>query len=206
MERRRLLDIPHSEDLVFYAPLDLEHGTTEILHNITPITESGATVSWNTTKQMYNLYAYNNASGTTTSALYYQNIGMGLTDGQGVTICIDIEEQSMSATYPSMISTPKYIDGSNVMIRHATFNTSRYTLLKGRFVVTCSQWDGIQRIQKWYQNGILKDTVIYTVSQHLSLDRVTICETAVNNYNYRIYATNARIYNREMTAEEVANL
>lgn len=207
MERRRLLDIPHSEDLVFYAPLDLEHGTKEIIHNITPTTDSGATVTWNSGKQMYSLYAYNSSGGTTISALFYQNIGMGLANTNGVTVCIDVEEQSMLATYPAMISTPKYADGNCVLLRHANFNTSPHTLLSGRFVVTCSAWNGSTRVVKYYHNGVLKDTVTYNTPTNLSMDRVTVCETASSaGYYYRIYATNARIYNREMTAEEVANL
>jgi len=204
MERRRLLDLPHSDNLIFYAPLDNISGNKEILHDITPITESGCSAAYNSAENKYLLYAYNSSGGNTKAALVYQNIGFSIQNGSPMTMALDMKEVSLYSIYQTAMSCPRYLSAQPCIIRHS-FYAANTSPINGRFVVTYSQDVGGSQIGKWYKDGVLIHTQSLA-TRELS-DYVTLCETAATaGHNYRFYAGNARIWNIEMTAEEVANL
>lgn len=204
MNRRRLLekisDIPYSEYLVFYAPLNTAD-SSDIFSGISPTTDASSTASFDTVKGMWRL----RAGAANNSSLVYSGLDMGLTVGQEITMVIDVEEITMYDQWQSMFSTPKYNQGNNAYIRHDRYYNNT-TPMSGRFCVTYTYRTPTGQYADFYKDGVFFKQVSWG-NPNISANIVTICETANSSGRYyEIYASNARIYNKAFTAAEIANL
>ena len=202
-------NVPFAEDLVFYAPLtegDLTDHISVTLPTSSPSGTNGSGISWDSTNSMY---AFEAVSVWGYAALWDQ-LNMGLSDGDPITICIDVVEDvdtfnsSTTNRFNSMIGTPKWTSSkAMVYICHYRYDTT-YNALTGlhRYVAT---WENGNI--KWYKDGVLSNTGSgWNANSDFSNNEVTICLVPTNNSYYKIWAKNARIYNRAMSASEVAQL
>lgn len=200
---------PFSEDLVFWAPLT-NGDLTDHISGVTPTTDSGCTVSFDTNKNMY-LLTTTGTSSSYKAALRYTSLNLGMADGDGVTLVIDAAEKSYSGNhYSAMLSTPSVqveSQGKNpARISIVYFHSSLDTQLH-RYALTCSPKIGTNNFTlKRYCDGVLKHTSSWNGIIPFTQNVVTMCQLNSNNTAYSIYVLNARIYNREMSASEVAQL
>jgi len=201
MERRRLLEnVPFKENLVFYAPL-IMNDTSEILNNTSPIIGSGCVVEYVPAKDIFRL----RCNSGNNQALLYQNLNMGLSIGQEITMVIDVEELSMYDQWQSMFSTPRYNQGTNAYLRHDRYVNSTL-LLSGRFCVTYTYRSSTTQNANFYKDGEFIKSIVFP-NPRIDSNVVTICETANGSGRfYDFYVSNARIYNRALTNDEIIKL
>lgn len=205
MNRRRLLSsepppIPFWDDCVFYAPLNTADNS-DIISGVVPTIDSGSTAYYDANKKMWRLRANNGNK----SALRYTGLDMGLSVGQEITMVIDIEEIAMYDVYQSLFATPPYNAGNCAYIRHDRYSSST-SPLSGRFCVTQTYRNSSGQWANFYKDGVFVRQVSWG-NPNINTNIITICETASSSGRYyEVYASNARIYNRAMSAEEVANL
>ena len=197
---------PFSENLVFWAPLE-EGDVTEVLHGITPTTDSGCSFVFDANKQMYRL----NASGGSSSyrgALKYSNVGMGMGNNHECTIVIDVEEISISGNrYSAMIATP--IIQNNISITYCC-NARYFNSINKNLHRYVAVYGGLNQgeqntFERCYYDGILCYDAVWQ-GLPIANDSVSLCQLHRNNTQYSIYAKNARVYNKAFTTEEVAQL
>lgn len=200
---------PFSEDLVFWTPLT-NGDLTDHISRISPSTDSGCTVSFDTNKNMY-LLTTTGTSRSYKAALRYTSLNLGMSDGDGVTLVIVAAEKSYSGNhYSAMLSTPSVqveSQGKNpARISIVYFHSSLDTQLH-RYALTCSPKIGTSNFTlKRYCDGVLKHTSQWSAIIPFTQNVVTMCQLNSSNTAYAIYVSNARIYNREMTPSEVAQL
>lgn len=197
---------PFAENLVFWAPLT-EGDLTDHISGVSPTTDSGCSVTWDAVKGMYRLYAYNKKM----SSLKYDCLHGVIPENHNISIVIDIEEVSISNIYNFIFGLPPYEYGAApynynmAYLRHDRYNNSTTNRLVGRL---CVVYD--DKILRFYKDGVFVKT--YDWSQSTSPIKTDIGNVRINqipnNYGYNgtIYAKNARIYNRALTASEVAQL
>lgn len=191
---------PFNENLVFWAPLT-EGDLSDHVSGKVPAVDSGCSMLWDASKGMYKFYS----NGVWKAACAYSALNMGLGKGGKCTMVIDVEEVSFSGNrYQSMIGSPRWKAGQQtVYICHVRFD-STYSPIKTLHRY-CVAYDG-NSVIKFYQDGVLKTTINSWALTDFSSNEVTICTIPNNCTNYTMYAKNARIYNKEMTAQEVAQL
>lgn len=197
--------VPFSESLVFYAPL-AQGDLSDHISGVIPTSDTDCGYLWNQSVNMYELYSNKTWGG----ALIYEGLNMGLQDNQDITLAIDVSEISFSGNrYASMIGCPRWnstvtSDGT-MYICHYRYNTS-YTPMTdlNRYVMTFTSTG----IAKWYRNGslVLTSPNWHKRTRLFSFNQVTLCLNPNNCYKYRIYAKNARVYNRALSDSEVAIL
>ena len=200
---------PFADNLVFWAPLT-EGDLTDHISGVEPTTDAGCSVTWDAEKQMYKFYA-NGSSSSYKASARYGSLDMGMLDGDAVTLVIDVEEISYSGNhYSPMLCTPDGIvesQGFNSARVNNVYYHSGIDLELHRYSVVFERKIGAGKFNVIrYQDGIHKHTTQWTAPLKLSDNIATICQLNNGNTLYSIYAKNARIYNRELTAEEVAQL
>lgn len=200
---------PFAENLVFWAPLT-EDDLTDHISGVNPTSDTGCSVIYDTDKGMYKFYA-NGTSSSYKASARYKNLEMGMSDGDAVTLVIDVEEISYSGNhYSPMFCTPDEIveaQGFNPARVNNVYYHSGVDNALHRHCVVCTKKIGTSTFSVIrYQDGIYKHTANWAAPIKLSDNIVTICQLNTGNTMYSIYAKNARIYNRALTAEEVAQL
>lgn len=192
--------VPYWEDCVFYAPLNSAE-SSEMISGITPTSDSGCTAYFDSNKGMWRV----RANGNGVSALRFSGLDMGLVVGQEITMVIDVEEITMYDQWQSLFATPSYHLGNCAYIRHDRYSSST-TPMSGRFCLTQTYRNSSGQWANFYKDGSFVQQISWG-NPSVNSNMVTICETAsANGRYYEIYASNARIYKRAMSAAEIANL
>lgn len=195
------IKIPFIDDCVFYAPLTNGY-LAERISGIEPTSDTECSITWDTSNSMYKFSAVT----TWNAAARYTGMKMGLTKGQACTLLIDVIEIAFSGNrYAVMIGMPKWRESMTLSynIRHYAYNTGYSALTTlARYTVT---HDGSGHI-KWYKNGVLSATSTWAADRPLEEDHVDICMLPGNNYSYSMYAKNAVVYNRCLSATELATI
>lgn len=190
---------PFAENLVFWAPL--KHGDLkDHISGVDPISDSGCSITWDAAKQMYKFYAY----GAEKSAANYNGVRLGLSNNSPLTMFIILEEVALIGNnYEGMIGTPRYVAGSaSLYMRHYAFSQSSQPIRElNRYVLV---YNG--STFKSYKNGALVATNNISDTIRLTNNIVQICLLPRNNTSYTFYAYDARIYNRVLTDQEIAQL
>lgn len=197
---------PFYENLVFWAPLT-EGDLADHISGVSPTTDAGCSVTWDSDKGMYKLYAYDRIK----SSLKYDCLHNVIPDNHDISIVIDVEEVSISNIYNFIFGLPPYEYGANpynynmAYLRHDRYNNSITNRLVGRL---CVVYDDL--ILKFYKDSVLINTLDW--SHQSSTVKTDIGNVRINQipnnsgYSGTIYVKNARIYNRAFTAQEVAQL
>lgn len=199
---------PFYENLVFWAPLT-EGDLTDHISGVSPTTDTGCSITWDNDKKMY--FFVNNQVDFLNTSARYTGLNMGMNDGSAVSLVIDVEEHYRQNNSINVIfCTPDEvveIQGYNpARITNSYWHPNAEKILH-RYVLTCAKKVGSSKFSmKWYEDGILKYTSNWTAPLKLSDNIVTINQRTGNTGKFEIYAKNARIYNREFTAQEVAKL
>jgi len=198
-----LPNIPFAENCVFYAPLD-EGDLSDHISGTLPHGTSNSNITWDSEKNMY-VFECSKVWGY---AALWDNLNMGLSNNQPITICIDAIEDtetfSSSTTnrYNSMIGTPKWTSRITTMyICHYRYDTS-FTAI-GTLHRYVAVFEGSNLI--FYKDGNYISSYTWNGEQ-FSRNEVTLCLIPNNNTYYKMWAKNARVYNRAMTSAEVAQL
>lgn len=194
------------ENLVFYAPL-LKNDLTDHISGTVPTSDNSCGYEWDSTKGMYLLKAQGSSS-STYAALKYINLSL-FSNGTPHTLVIDVDENHSDFTstytnrYNIMMTTPIRPVTSNFSaysyIRHYSYDTT-YSPIKGlhRYVMV---WQNNNEM--WYKDGVYFGN---GSRDPLNFNSVAICQLNTNNSRNSIWAKNARIYNRALSAVEVKQL
>ena len=200
-----LPDVPFAENLVFYAPLT-EGDLTEHISGTVPTQSQDSYCEWDETIGMYKLRAYSSKNGTDfPSALKWSIPSMNLTQGQALTLVIDVKEIYVYGNYYApMISVPSMSQQGGAYICNARYINKQLLSTLHRYCISCSAFNGSNFSLKWYQDGVLKQSGTWAQNYSYNNNTVSVCQLHTNNSEYQIYAKNVRVYNRELTASEVA--
>ena len=208
--------IPFAENLVFYAPLT-EGDLTDHISGKLPSTDSGCSVTWNSTYNMYQLYC---SSGNYMAALRW--VGLSLyeaghnisTDGLTVTARMKFVSQSgnnYSAFYACDSLKDTFGQYNNnrayLYVCNARFGTSGVGSDINRITTTLTR-GGSQNL-KFYKNSTLAKSMSWAtsdISATRAPDTLSLCEMHTNNTNMTILISDVRVYNRVLSASEVAQL
>ena len=208
--------IPFAENLVFYAPLT-EGDLTDHISGKSPSTDSGCSVTWNSTYNMYQLYCY---GGDYRAALRW--VGLSLydtghnirTDGLTVTANIKFISQSgnnysafyacdsLKDTFGQYASNRAYL-----YLCNARFGTSGVGSDINR-LTTALSYGGSNNL-KFYKNSSLATSMNWgasEISASRAPDTLGLCERHTNNTNMTILISDVRVYNRVLSASEVGQL
>lgn len=202
-----LPDVPFAENLVFYAPLT-EGDLTDHISGTLATTDSNCTYQWDDLIGMYKLKARSSQNGTNyPSALKWSIPSMNLTQGQALTLVIDVKEIHVNGNYYApMISVPSMSQQGGAYICTARYVNNQLISTLHRYCVSCSAFNGSNFTLKWYKDGVLKQSGTWLHNYSYNNNTVSVCQLHINNSEYQIYAKNVRVYNRELTASEVAQL
>lgn len=202
-----LPQVPFSENLVFYAPLT-EGDLTDHISGTSPTTDSNCTYQWDDSIGMYKIRAYSSNNGADfPSALKWSIPSMNLTQGQALTLVIDVQEIYVYGNYYApMISVPSMSYQKAAYICNARYTNRQLLSTLHRYCVSCSAFNGSDFSLKFYQDGVLKQSAAWGENYSYNNNTVSVCQLHTNNSEYQIYAKNVRVYNRELTASEVAQL
>ena len=197
-------DIPFASNLVFYAPLT-QGDLSDHISGVTPTTSSGCSVEWDSSKSMYLL----TATGSFLSALRYRGLSMGMADRQGCTIVIDCQTNSQgSSNYSAVMSTPEVSRNQtyNVLHIHRQRNGDSSSGVRRLAATMQSSSNGTRFYIYYYNNGTLNASPQFGASVQFSYNEVDIGETHSGGGTFKIWVKNARVYNRYMSASEIAQL
>lgn len=200
-------DIPFAENLVFWAPLT-EGDLTDHISNITPITQGSAT--WDANKEMYLLDSTQNNRWK--AALQYTKSGgfdINCTDGH--TMCATMELVSSTWNYNAFFSC------SSVYVRNNNWSSTKQCFAYVNEVVSGVTADGTEHLVcftakvgewKFYVDGSLVSTGTgYTAAQQVNPPtQVDVCASNTNSNRIVEWVKDVRVYNRILTASEVAQL
>ncbi len=208
--------VPFAENLVFYAPLT-EGDLTDHISGKSPSTDSGCCVTWNSTYNMYELYC---SSGNYMAALRW--VGLSLydaghnisTDGLTVTARMKFVSQSgnnYSAFYSCDSLKDTFGQYKNNMAYlyncNARYDTSGLGSDINRLTTTLTR-SGSGNL-KFYKNSTLAKSMDWAagnISATRAPDTLSLCEMHTNNTNMTILISDVRVYNRVLSASEVAQL
>lgn len=202
-----LPDVPFAENLVFYAPLT-EGDLTDHISGTVPTQSQDSYCEWDETIGMYKLRAYSSNNGADfPSALKWSIPSMNLTQGQALTLVIDVQEIYVYGNYYApMISVPSMSSQGGAYICNTRYINKQLLSTLHRYCVSCSAFNGSNFTLKFYQDGVLKQSGTWAQNYSYNKNTVSVCQLHTNNREYQIYAKNVRVYNRELSASEVAQL
>lgn len=198
---------PFYENLVFWAPLT-EGDLTDHISGVSPTTDTGCGYEWDADKGMYKLTSSGNSS-SRYGALKYSGLNMRLADGQDITFVLDFEEVSGNGNGYNVIfgvpATTVQIPDIAYITHYRYTSQTNYNNVMGYGRYACV-YSGTTC--KFYKDGILKNTVSSAKWSMIkfSANTASICQLNTNNTEYTMYGKNARIYNRALSASEVAQL
>lgn len=209
---KELPNVPFAENLVFYAPLT-QGDLTDHISGVSPVQQSDTSISWDSSKGMYLLESNPGRRDYYVSPLYY-DIDVPITDIGNITMCIDVINVYMGNQYCPHICIPSWSDCgksyTSAWTREILYNSTVGVLY--RYVVLANfNYDNNQGYIYFYKNGQYshsRNCNEWTGSNKKPLyNRNTVAITMANDTDsFKIYAKNARIYNRRMTASEIAQL
>lgn len=207
--------IPFAEDLVFYAPLT-QGDLTDHISGVTGTSGSGVSIVWDSSKEMYllsvNSTYYNGALVWRGLTLYDTN---DIVYEKGITITALIQFSAQtgnnySAFYACDDLSTTYYTGSerpdsfNVYTCKARYGSNDISSSVHRLTTTWNKANGI----KWYIDntvaGSNSNWSNKTTQRHP--DSFSLCQLHSNNTRLVLYISDVRIYNRILSASEVAQL
>lgn len=203
-------NVPFAEDLLFYAPLangDLK----DYVSGVSPTLQNDTNISWDTSKNMYLLESNPGTTGYYVSPLYY-DVDLPISDFGNLTIVIDVINVQMGNQYCAHVLTPSWSDiGKNYVcafMRQYGYGSPDNALHR---YVASSNFTSSSGSISFYKDGVFSHSTnkaewVGSTSKPLyDKNSVAIC-MANDTSTFKIYAKNCRIYNRSMTAAEVAQL
>lgn len=203
-------NVPFAEDCIFYAPLT-EGDLTDHISGASPITQSNTLFQWDSNMQMYYLESNPGTTGYYVSPLYY-DVNLPIRDFGNLTIVIDVINVEMGNQYCAHVLTPSWSDiGKNYVcafMRQYGYGSPDNVLHR---YVASSNFTSSSGSISFYKDGVLSHSVNKaewvgsTSKPTYDKNSVAIC-MANDTSTFKVYAKNCRIYNRSMTAAEVAQL
>ena len=217
-----LTTIPFYQDLVLYAPLDSANGTVDLVNNITPTTDTASSVpyaycNWDNEKQAYLLGYSTNYSRSYTTALEFRNVpmysGVGTDNitNRGITYTFDIMVKSSGDMWMFFFS----IESVKVGLTSSAGLASGKTCLCGRpddikplpyswakIVYSCDA----NKQTSIYKNGTKVKTWNTSSLINGNPTTVGIMQQNIKDYGSSAWYRDVRVYNRGLTASEVAQL
>lgn len=193
---------PFAENLVFWAPLT-EGDLADHISGVSPTTDAGCSVTWDADKGMYLM----KSNGRYRSSLVYRGMNMMMQDRHEVTIVADALIVRSNHSYNAIATTPELSRSAsyNCAYIHEARNGSMNNVC--RVAVSCPNTpEDVYYYPKFYNNGTYITEASWRASIQLSFNEVNVCETNNDLYYLDAYIKNVRIYNRALTAEEVAQL
>lgn len=207
---------PFSENLVFYAPLSSEHGFKDLISGTVGTVASTGYAQWDSTKEMYHLRVQGGSSSYAKGLCWDVNIPLNSTYNEFTLYCFidEIDSELNGNGYAAMFyagysNTPFSGPGWGYICNaHSTNRGNWQTKIhNGKVCATFSNTGGsssqVGRIYN-YLNGVQKRTANWTCPTSLSF--VEACGLNGNNSKYGCYIKDLRIYNRVLSASEVAQL
>lgn len=199
---------PFYENLVFWAPLT-EGDLTDHISGVEPTTGQNCIVTWDSNKISYLIDA--SAAGDLVYGLLWEHLSLNLVDGHEATIYVEVcyskgtyNSSSFFAGVPNILSDAETQSSNYVAVQPIRFSLQPSSTFV-KLVCSCPTLDGVNvKNPAFYKNGSLFVTGNWRAKSKLS--RNVVC--AVQNYHSSIsaYIRDIRIYNRALTAEEVAQL
>lgn len=197
---------PFVENLVFWAPMP-ENDVTDHISGISPTSDTGCSYTWDANKRMYLCETAGSIS-SLNAALIWNNLTLDIKPAniQQFTITGVFEFVSQNGNgYSCYIACNNYHDQSPTNIRWTNGDAGLTPSGTNRLTVVADNSEGLKKCiryvnstQATYQsswNGFRTPPVSIAVGQLLN-----------NNVGFRIYAKDIRIYNRALSAAEVAQL
>ena len=205
------IDCLKSMGCVFYAPLDYDNGLTELIHNEQPTIQSGATVSWSTSENMYKFKIVSSSTSPNERAVTYSIPDMGFENGGPITLLCTVKVVSVASNYNSFFGMP---DAYNIIFSQqncAYICKARYSGVnfnnKNKYAHTVPLMDGVHSVGlKWYCNGTLYTTSNWTGKVVIGSNTVSICQSNNSTGNNEIYVQDAMIFNRELSLAEIKEI
>lgn len=205
---------PFAENLVFWAPLT-EGDLTDHISGVSPTTDAGCSVTWDANKGMYKLRCYSSSNYSYVAALHYvvgEIIDLNTLNRDGFTITLFMQEISYSGNHYSAYASAnglKEVFGSG-----SVANDNAYMYVCGaRFSGTTVKQDNRitvvcnNQVIRYYYNGVLSlESGWSFINDKSGIYSISVCQKHSNNTEMTIFAKDVRIYNRALTASEVAQL
>lgn len=205
-----LPDIPFAENLVFYAPLTYGD-LTDHISGTSPTTDTQCSCTWDSSKEMYLLSA--NGANNFRCALNYTNLSLQITEKstQQFTVTGIFEWVSKNGNnFEAFYSVSNQKQSSNTCLRWTCGDVTKYDGGK--------HFTGIKRLTAIVDNSSGQGTYIRYEDNELVTNfgswsniknppnSVGICQLLINQYAFSCYAKDVRVYNRALSAAEVAQL
>ena len=206
------IDVPFAEYLVFYAPLT-EGDLTDHISGTEASINPNATVQWDAASQMLHLYTANAVSSPSyEKSIWWENLAKLMSFPDGVTLYAEMEEvngECSGNSYSAIVATPTVKSGP-----------SPYYMCNYRYTYKGGSGNGyIERLSHakysavfgtngtvdFYKDSVLKGGVT-NWSTPVNDGSVSVCQLNSNNYKYGIKIRDVRIYNRQLSVSELAQL
>lgn len=194
--------IPFEENLIFYAPLT-EGDLTDHVSRTIGTQMSSCEMYYDDVKEAYKLVSKPNRSKYYVSPLCWTGLSTRL-NTPPLTLSIDVAGVNQGNGYCAMLITPSW------SIIQKNYNASYLGEVRfGGLDISFNRYAAVFEQNKdvvFYKNGVVTSHYgWWTLPNYTGDGSVAIC--MANDCNlYSIYAKNARIYNRALTASEVAQL
>lgn len=202
--------IPFYENLVFWAPLT-EGDLTDNVGGGSPTSDTGCTATWNAEKGMYLL----NTTGTNSSlnaALIWSNLNLNIANtSQQYTITGVFEFVSKQGNdYSCYIACNNYHNQNLTCVRFTNQDVrdAGYTAPNTgihRLTAIADNSGGLKKYYR-YTDASLVSNISNWSGFKSAPNSIALCQLLNNNTAMSIYAKDIRIYNRALSAAEVAQL
>lgn len=202
---------PFVENLVFWAPMT-ENDVTDHISGTSPASDTDCSATWDSAKGMY-LLVTTGSSSSLNAALIWSNLNLNINaaSSQQYTITGVFEFVSMQGNdYSCYIACNNYRNQSHTTIRYTNGDVrdagySAPTTGIHRLTVIADNSSGLKRYYR-YTDANCVTTLSNWSGFRTAPDSIAACQLLNNNIAMSIYAKDIRIYNRALSASEVAQL
>lgn len=196
---------------VFYAPLDEEHGLTELISNTQPTIQSGTQVYWDSTYGMYRFKVSSTSTSVNVRALTYSIPNMGFEDGGPISLLVQAKKNTSSNTYNSFLGVPDFYNINTSQKNCAYICEARYSGIDAsnlnKYAHTVPLMNGVNPVGlKWYFNGTLYTTSNWTGKVVIGSNTVAVCQSNRRTGDFDIYAKEAMIFNTVLDLQTIREI
>ena len=203
-----LPDVPFAKNLVFYAPLT-EGDLTDHVSGVAATVASTATVQWDSAKGMYHIYTGVGGSSSYLKTISWDNLPNLTSFPNGITLYLECEEVSGECSGNSYAGTMSVASMSSSTQDVAYICNYRYTNVTGFYTLVPHAKLAYTLTSSgsciWYKDGVSVRTASGWTNRIFN-GSISVCQLHRNNTKYGIYAKDVRVYNRVLSASEVAQL
>jgi hypothetical protein len=198
--------VPFAEDLVFYAPLT-EGDLTDHISGVTGVERTGGTLTYDSNAEMYHIYSEGDSS-SSKGGLYFGD-WQAFDASNGITMYIyaqEVPSEISGNSFSAIISIPLLTaNTSTVYICNYRYTNKTYYQ---QFIQTASKlvvvWNTDGSVSYYRDGTFVRTDTGWTGRSPFTC--ITIGQLHTRNTKYGLLFKDARVYNRALTAQEVAQL